>query len=214
MTRNHRLTGLLLVALALLGAATALIAWPNRMPGVLAAIGAASGPADAAAAIGGPFTLLDATTGKIVTAADFRGRWLLVYFGYTFCPDVCPTDLQKMVRALGLLGEARPEVTPVFITVDPARDRAPVMARYVALFSPDLVGLTGSEAAVDQAVRAYRVYVEKQPVPAGGGYLINHSAFMYLMNPQGKLAAILAPDLTAKGLASRIARAIGQPAGF
>lgn len=169
----------------------------------------AGGAAMAATTIGGPFALTDAKTGQTVTNADLHGRWLLLYFGYTFCPDVCPTDLQKVIQARGGLGPEEKDLTPVFITVDPARDTVAVMARYVALFSPDLLGLTGSPAAIGQVVREFRVYVAKQPLPGGGGgYLINHSTFLYLIDPQGRLATILPSTLSTAALTRRLRRAM------
>ncbi|HTI02508.1 MAG TPA: SCO family protein [Acidisoma sp.] len=165
-----------------------------------------------AAVIGGPFALTDARTGKTVTDVDLRGGWLLLYFGYTFCPDVCPTDLQKIIAARGALGADGRALTPVFVTVDPARDTVPVMARYVALFSPDLMGLTGSQAEIDRIVGEYRVYVAKQAVPGGGGaYLVNHSTFLYLVDPRGKVAEILPASLTPVALARRVRTAMGAP---
>jgi protein SCO1/2 len=177
-------------------------------------LGVAGGAAGAAhgATLGGPFALTDARTGQTVTDTDLHGRWLLLYFGYTFCPDVCPTDLQKMILARGALGADGRALTPVFVTVDPARDTTPVMAAYVALFSPDLVGLTGSQAAIDRIVLEYRVYVARQALPGGGGgYLVNHSTFLYLVDPRGKVAEILPTSLTAPVLARRLRADIGAP---
>ena len=149
-----------------------------------------------------------------MTDASYRGRWMLVYFGYTFCPDICPTDLQKMVAALTGIGAPAGAITPIFITVDPSRDSAVPLARYVGLFSPKLVGLTGNQAQVDGVVRAYRVFVEKvPPASPGAPYLVNHSAFMYLMSPLGKLAAIFPPDIKTADLAHQLAADIaGAPA--
>jgi len=162
--------------------------------------------------IGGPFTLTNAATGATVTDQTYRGHWMLVYFGYTFCPDVCPTDLQKIFAAFKLLGPKADTITPLFVTVDPSRDTAPALARYVALFSPRLIGLTGSQAATDSVVSAYRVYVEKVPGTAGAPYLVNHSAFIYLMNPDGKLAAVYPPDVPAADLAHQLGQAVSAPA--
>jgi protein SCO1/2 len=211
MIRALRAIGLGLAAVMALGCCAVLIGGPGLFPKVAALLGVApSGTAgdDAVAgvSIGGPFTLTDARTGATVTDATYRGRWMLVYFGYTFCPDICPTDLQKMVAALGSIGAPARRITPILITVDPARDRAAPLARYVALFSPTLVGLTGTQAQIDAAVRAYRVYVETvPPATPGAPYLVNHSAFMYLMNPAGKLAAFFPADIKTTDLAHRLA---------
>jgi cytochrome oxidase Cu insertion factor (SCO1/SenC/PrrC family) len=211
MIRALRAIGLGLAALVAVGCCVVLIGGPGLFPKVAALLGIAppgtAGDATVAGvSIGGPFTLTDAKTGATVTEASYRSRWMLVYFGYTFCPDICPTDLQKMIAALTSMGPAADPITPIFITVDPSRDTAAPLARYVALFSPKLVGLTGSAAEVDAVVHAYRVYVEKlPPASPGAAYLVNHSAFMYLMNPQGKLAAIFPPDIKTADLAHQLA---------
>jgi len=192
--------------LLLLACGTMALVGPARFPGLMALLRQGGG---AGLAVGGPFRLADAATGRPFTQADLLGRWTLIYFGYTFCPDICPTDLAKAVQALAALGPKGVAIVPVFITVDPARDTPDVMARYVALFSPRLRGLTGSAAAIGQAERAFRVFAEKQAIPGGGGsYLMNHSAFFYLMNPAGEAAAILPPELDAAALAAAIRRAM------
>lgn len=203
----RRLAIALAVLLLLANGAVALLG-PARFPGLMALWRQGAGPG---LAVGGPFALVDAASGRPFTQDSFRGHWTLVYFGYTFCPDICPTDLAKAVQALAALGPEGLAITPVFVTVDPARDTPAVMASYVALFSPRLRGLTGSQAAVDQAERAFRVYAEKLPVPnAGPGtYLMNHSAFFYLMNPKGEAAAILPPQQDASDMAAAIRRAMG-----
>jgi len=211
MIRALRAIGIGLAALVAVGCCAVLIGGPGLFPKVAALLGVVpSEPGGdgtvAGVPIGGPFTLTDARTGATVTDATYRGRWMLVYFGYTFCPDVCPTDLQKMVAALTSLGTAADRVTPIFITVDPGRDSATQLARYVGLFSPRLVGLTGGQPQIDAVVRAYRVFVETvPPASPGAPYLVNHSAFMYLMNPAGKLAAIFPPDIKTADLAHQLA---------
>ncbi|WP_419758095.1 SCO family protein [Acidisoma sp.] len=211
MIRALRAIGIGLAALVVLGCCAVLIGGPRLMPQVAALLGLApsySGSTGTVGGvtIGGPFKLTDARTGAAVTEASYHGRWMLVYFGYTFCPDICPTDLQKMIAALPAAGAGADRITPIFITVDPGRDSAAPLARYVGLFSPKLVGLTGSQAQIDAVVSAYRVYVEKvPPASPGAPYLVNHSAFMYLMNPSGKLAAIFPPDVKTADLAHRLA---------
>jgi len=217
MIRALRAIGIGLAALVAVGCCAVLIGGPGLFPKVAALLGVAPPDAGgdgslAGVSIGGPFTLTDARTGATVTDASYRGRWMLVYFGYTFCPDICPTDLQKMVAALTTAGAASTRITPIFITVDPARDSAVPLARYVGLFSPKLVGLTGDQAQIDAVVRAYRVFVEKAPpASAGAPYLVNHSAFMYLMNPAGKLAAIFPPDIKTADLAHQLAADTAAP---
>ncbi len=147
---------------------------------------ATSGPA-----IGGPFTLVD-HTGKTVTDADFRGAYMLVYFGYTYCPDICPTSLARNSAAMALLDEAAAaRIQPILITVDPERDTQDLLKSYVGHFHPRLIGLTGTEAQVAAAAQAYRVYftkVDDSGNPAADddpGYLVDHTAISYLMGPEG-----------------------------
>jgi protein SCO1/2 len=156
--------------------------------------------------IGGPFTLTD-QTGKRVSDADFRGRFMLIYFGYTFCPDICPLGLQTLAGALDRLPpELQERVVPLFITVDPQRDTVAVMRDYVGLFDPRLIGLTGSEAEIADVSRAYRVYARKAE-PAGGdggGYLVDHSTFTYLMDPQGAYLAHFGHGTSSEEMAKRL----------
>jgi cytochrome oxidase Cu insertion factor (SCO1/SenC/PrrC family) len=160
-----------------------------------------------AALVGGPFTLVD-QDGKTRDDKEFRGKLMLVYFGYTFCPDVCPTTLATMTEALDKLGAKAAKVQPIFITVDPARDTPAVLKRYVANFHPSLIGLTGSAAEIAAAARAYRVYYAKADSAAGADYLMDHSGFIYLMGPDGKYLTLLTPQSDAKEMADRIARFI------
>jgi cytochrome oxidase Cu insertion factor (SCO1/SenC/PrrC family) len=144
--------------------------------------------------VGGPFALID-HTGKRRTDADFRGKLMLVYFGFTYCPDVCPTDLQQMGLAIQDLGTAGEAVQALFITVDPARDTVEHLAQYVPHFHPRMLGLTGDEAAIRQAAGAYKAYYAKVPVD-GGNYTIDHSAFIYLMDRDGKYLGFFPPGAT------------------
>jgi protein SCO1/2 len=156
---------------------------------VLALTGKSSGPAVATsgkALIGGPFTLID-QNGKTVTDQDFRGRLMLVFFGFTHCPDVCPAELQVMSQSLDALGPKAEEVVPLFITLDPERDSAAVMAEYVKNFGTRFVGLTGSPEAIAAAAKAYRVaYAKFQENPASANYSVDHSALVYLMGKDGE----------------------------
>jgi cytochrome oxidase Cu insertion factor (SCO1/SenC/PrrC family) len=162
--------------------------------------------------VGGPFRLID-QTGKSVSDADFRGRYMLVYFGYSFCPDVCPTTLAVMAQALDKLGPERARrVVPVFITIDPARDTPKVLGDYMKAFGPSFVGLTGSEAAIKDAEKKYRVYAVKKPLDPSkgmkGGYGVDHSSVLYLMGPNGKLVSFydeaVSPDDLAKDIRQKI----------
>ncbi|MDE2198045.1 MAG: SCO family protein [Rhodospirillales bacterium] len=171
------------------------------------------GPGAPAVSVGGPFTLTDGA-GKTVTNADFRGRWMLVYFGYTYCPDVCPTELQTIAAALDQLGQLADRVAPLFITVDPGRDTPGVMASYVKLFSPRLIGLTGTDAQISAAAHAYRVYYQKVTPKDSTGYLMDHSSFIYLMGPDGRFRSLYGPGTSADALAKAIRARIGGAASL
>jgi protein SCO1/2 len=163
--------------------------------------------ADEPVPIGGGFTLVD-QNGERKTEQDFRGRFMLVYFGYTFCPDMCPLGLQTITAALDALPtEQQERVVPVFITVDPERDTVAVMRDYVGQFHPRLIGLTGSEAEIADATRAWRVYASKAE-PQNGGYLVDHSTFTYLMGPDGRYVAHFGHATTPDEMTQRIAEAI------
>lgn len=165
-----------------------------------------SSPPMAGVQIGGPFTLVD-QDGKTVTEKDFPG-FKLIYFGFTFCPSVCPTELQKITLAMDALGKAGDSVQPVFITIDPERDTVPVMREYVKLFHPRLVGLTGSREQIDATIGAYRVYAAKVQEEGMSDYTMDHSSFIYLMSPDDRLLAIYKTqdkaDDMAKDIAARI----------
>ena len=161
--------------------------------------------APSAAAIGGPFTLVD-HQGRPRTWDYFKGRFMLVYFGYTFCPDVCPTALTDMGDALGILGEAADKVTPVFITVDPHRDTPEHLKEYLKFFHPRMVGLTGTPEQTAAALKAYKVYAAKALVERGDAddYLMDHTSIIYLMGPDGAFMGHFShgdsPDDIAKGI--------------
>jgi len=157
------------------------------------------------AAIGGPFTLTD-QDGKLRRAADFRGRFMLVYFGYSNCPDICPTSLAVMADALDKLGPEAERVTPIFITIDPGRDTAHVLKAYLKSFGPRFVGLTGDTKAVAAAAHAWRVYYRKRPL--SGGYAMDHSSHIYLMGPDGKFIAVYDETLGPGGLAEALKKQI------
>ncbi len=158
------------------------------------------------AAIGGPFTLQDGD-GRSVSDRDFRGRYMLVYFGYTSCPDVCPTTLNEVAGAMEQLGAKANRVQPIFITVDPKRDTPAVVKQYTAAFSPRLLGLTGGETAVAAAERAYRVYVSMHRTGEGpNDYTVDHSSILYLMGPNGRFVAPIRADEPADEMARDIAK--------
>lgn len=154
---------------------------------------------DIPSVVGGPFALVD-QDGRARTDRDFRGRWVLLYFGYTYCPDVCPTTLAAMAEVIEKLGTDAARVTPVFVTVDPARDRPAVLKSYLASIGPGFVGLTGTPSAVAGIARAYRVYYAKHPLP-GGGYSVDHSSVIYLVDPAGKFVKFYDADSKADAIA-------------
>ncbi|WP_255406073.1 SCO family protein [Novosphingobium sp. CF614] len=160
------------------------------------------------AAIGGPFTLVD-KQGTAVTWEQFKGRWRIVYFGYTFCPDACPLDVQAMMRGFDLFDKAHPalaaKVQPIFISIDPARDTPAVVGEWTAAFGPRLLGLTGTPAQVKQAAGAFAAYYGKGAETAGG-YLMDHSRIAYLMDPDGKPIAMLPVDKGPPAVAAELAK--------
>jgi len=155
-----------------------------------------------ASAIGGPFSLVD-QNGKTVTDAELKGKWSLVYFGYTHCPDACPTALNDIAIALDELGPQRSEVRPVFITVDPERDTAEVLKSYVTAFDAPIMALTGTPEEIAQAAKGYRVYYAKHP-EAGGDYSMDHSSVIYVMDPEGRFTASFTQQNTPEEIAERL----------
>lgn len=166
-----------------------------------------SGPSQPGQAlVGGPFALTD-QTGARVTDETFRGQYMLVFFGFTFCPDVCPTELQTISDALDRLKPNKAEkITPVFITIDPERDTPGVMAEYIRHFHPRQVGLTGTPDEIAAAARAYRVYYQKAPGASGAAddYFMDHSAITFLMGPDGRYVAHFSPGTNADAMAKRL----------
>ena len=153
-------------------------------------------------AIGGPFKLVD-QNGNIVTNTDLAGKWLLVYFGYTHCPDACPTALNNISLALSDLGAEKKEVRPVFITIDPERDTSPTLKDYVSAFDAPILALTGSNTAVAQAAKEYRVYYAKHPEP-GGDYSMDHTSIIYVMDPKGRFTASFSGEDPPDQIAARL----------
>ena len=185
-----------------------------------AALGGCDSPRDPAAQltgtslegapIGGDFELVD-KAGKPVRWADFAGRYRIVYFGYTFCPDACPIDVAVMMRGFARFEKEHPalgaKVQPLFITIDPARDTPAAVGEFAAAFSPRLIGLTGTQAQVDVAAKAFRVYAARGKQSAGG-YLMDHSRFAYLMDPAGTAIEALPVEQGAEAVAADLALAV------
>jgi protein SCO1/2 len=192
----RRLASLGLIAIALLGVGAATLWMIAPRP--------ASVPA--AAPLGGPFELVD-QDGRTVTDATYRGKWLIVFFGYTHCPDVCPTALNTVALAMDQAGARRDRVQPIFITVDPARDTPAILKEYVDLFGAGIVGLTGTPAQVAHAARSYRIYYRRHDLP-DGDYAMAHSTFIYLMDPQGQFVAHFNHETPPEHIAARLAQLI------
>ena len=184
-------------------------------------LGASDGNSGLGVAIGGPFTLVD-QNGTVRHDGDFRGELMLIYFGYTFCPDACPTALQTMSTALDELGDGAKGVRPIFVTIDPERDTVQQLKLYAANFHPRLVALTGSAEQTAAAARAYRIYFQAAPHGADNkaghrddddkmahhdedlDYLVDHSSFIYLMGRDGRYLAHFGPDVSADAIAATI----------
>jgi protein SCO1/2 len=165
----------------------------------------------AGADIGGPFTLLD-HTGKTVTDNDFADSYRLIYFGFTYCPAICPTELQKISAVLKNLEQDQADlaakIQPLFISVDPERDTPEVMKEYVSLFHPRLIGLTGSVAQIDDVKKNYRIYAAKVKPEASTEYTVDHSSFIYFMSPQGQLLGIYRSTDSAEMITAEIEKLI------
>ena len=155
------------------------------------------------APVGGPFDLTDQTSHRR-TDADFRGKLVVLYFGYTYCPDVCPTELQSISLALDKLGAAAETVQPVFITVDPERDTPARLAEFVASFHPRLIGLTGSLAEVRKTAVAYRTFFARNSATAPGEYSVDHTGFIYLVGKDGHYLGFLPPGASPDEIADAI----------
>lgn len=164
-------------AVLMLAAGIGSYAWINRHMALPEGTGVAL--------IGGPFTLTD-HNGRKVSEKDFLGRYMLVFFGFTFCPDICPTELQVMTKALDAMGADGEKIQPVFVSIDPDRDTPEVLKAYVENFGPRLTGLTGTAKEIAAIAKAYRVYYAKSgDRTSPGTYLMDHSSLIYLMGPDG-----------------------------
>ncbi len=226
MLRTIRLFAVFLVLL--LGGVWA-YAWATRAPGEgladafagrLALLFGGNTPVPAAGgglqlpqgvSLGGPFSLVD-QSGRPVTERDFAGRWMLVYFGYTFCPDVCPTELGTMAAALDALGPRGEAVVPVFVTIDPQRDTPARLADYVSLFHPRLQGLTGTPDQAAEVARRYRIYYAQVRRPEVTDYLMDHSSFIYLVGPDARVRSLFRPELKPEEIAAAVAAQLGANA--
>jgi protein SCO1/2 len=159
--------------------------------------------------IGGPFTLENGS-GRPVTDKDFRGKYMLVYFGYTFCPDVCPTTLNAVADAMDKLGPTASRVQPLFITVDPKRDTPAVVQQYAAAFGPSIEGLTGTPEEIATVAKEYRVYYAVHRTgPGANDYSMDHSSVLYLMDPNGRFVAPVRADQSGDEIAANLKKLMG-----
>ncbi len=202
-TRDRIIRTLILAVVGLLVGGLAALWSVNREPSPDAS--GSSSHQLVATSIGGPFNLID-QDGQPRSEKDWPGKYKLVYFGFTYCPAICPTELSKMAEAvLALTPVDRSKLQPVFISVDPERDTPEVLKNYVALFMPELVGLTGSLEQVEAAKKAYKVYAAKVPDEDGkGGYTMDHSSLIYLINPEGQAIGMFKASDSAKVVEERL----------
>lgn len=201
-TPTIALIGVMLIALGVIAVA-AFVAW-NRIARDGAARFSGEATVSSAVQIGGPFTLVS-HRGNKVSDSDFRGRLMLIYFGYGYCPDVCPTELANMAAALDVLGDKAELVQPIFITVDPERDSVKFLGDYVPQFHSRMVGLTGSPAEIAAVAKSYRVYYQKSVDPGATEYLMNHSSFVYLMGRDGEFLTMFRGATKPRSMADTIA---------
>lgn len=167
----------------------------------------AAEPPLAGASIGGPFELTG-SDGRTVRWSDFEGKYRIVYFGYAYCPDICPTDVQRMMHGYRIFSETSPDlaaqIVPIFITIDPERDTPEVVGEFASAFSDELIGLTGTTEQVKQAADNFRIFFAKGEEQPGGGYLMDHSNVVYLFGPQGEPLATLPVDLGPEAVAQEL----------
>jgi protein SCO1/2 len=159
--------------------------------------------------VGGPFALID-HNGRSRTDEDFRGKLVLVYFGFTYCPDICPTDLQNIGLALDQLGQEAEKVQPLFITVDPERDTAEHLKEYLQSFHPSFIGLTGDTSAIRAAADAFKVYYARVSNGQGDDYTVDHTAFIYLMGADGGYVGFFPPGTSPERIAEMLRKQLAR----
>ncbi len=179
-----------------------------RSFGVALLLAIATAPA-AAVTVGGPFTLVT-PDGKTVTDQTFRGAWLLVYFGYTSCPESCPTALVSIAKVLADLGPQAARIHAIFITIDPLHDTMDRMGEYTGSFDPRILGLSGTPRQIDDVSKAYGVYVDQVSDPRSKDVRIDHSTYIYLMNPSGAFVRAFVPSWSSEKMASAVRGAIAR----
>ena len=162
------------------------------------------------AAIGGPFSLVT-TNGQTVTDQTYQGKWLLIYFGYTSCPDACPTALNSMSVALEKLGSRANRLQPLFVTINPARDTGDAIGKYLTSFDSRIIGLTGTEDQIERVIKEYRLYVSREKQDTSGkDYLVSHSSYIYLMDPQGAFVNVIHSDAVGDDIAVWVQKETAQ----
>jgi len=159
------------------------------------------------ATIGGPYTLV-ATSGQNVSDRAYRGKWVLIYFGYTYCPDACPTALNNISVALENLGARARNLQPFFVTVDPQRDTREAMANYLKSFDSRIIGLTGTQDQIDRTVKEFRVFASREN--GGDNYLVSHTSYIYLMDPQGAFVNVIQGSATGEEIAAWLRKEMGH----
>lgn len=207
-----RIVALLALAAGIVLLAVGIVFWLRPAPPAKVAADSGVMRVPAGAAIGGPFQLVD-QDGKPASNADFAGKFMLIYFGFTHCPDVCPTELQTMANAMDVLGASdAAKVVPVFISVDPERDTPAQLKGYVAAFDSRMVGLTGTPEQIAAVAKEYKVYFNKQPnAAAPDDYQVDHTSFLYLMGPDGALRSMFRGGASAEAIAGEIRAQFRQP---
>ena len=157
------------------------------------------------AAIGGSFDLID-HNGQKFTSTDLEGKWALIYFGFTHCPDICPDEMEKMVKATELIeaNKSADKIQPVFISVDPERDNVNIVREYIREFSPKLIGLTGTKEQIETATKAYRIYYSAGPKDNFKDYIVDHTIITYLIDPEGQLVDYFGQTKTAEDIANTV----------
>ena len=200
---RNQYVGMLLACEILLGASCG-----GSGTALAAGTAPATQPTQAVASISGHFALAG-TDGRKITDATLRGKWLVVYFGYTSCPDVCPTVILRIGQALTSIGSSAEQIQPVFITVDPVRDTPERLAKYMAAFDPRVLGLRGDAAQTREAARQFHVYYRTRSLD-GGDYSVDHSSFLYIIDPRGNFSKLLADTLSSDQLAAELRTLVEQ----
>lgn len=199
---SNRLRWIIVVVALALGGVAATLLWMLAEPRATTIL------STQASVIGGPFALTD-NKGLRVTDADYRGRPMLIFFGFTSCPDVCPLTLQKLADALALAGPLPVEPRVLMISIDPARDTPEMLDSYVRSFRDDFIGLTGTQAEIDNVVAAYRAYAKRVDMPDSAMvYTMDHSSFIYVMGTDGAFITVISPDGDAAAMAQALKAAL------